>query len=84
MASIDKLYLTLEQRNEFYAWCEQNYKPALRYFYPREDWEYMAQEDGVLATTNFPTEVDAWLLDNCTLGYIVEMIKDQYGIETNY
>lgn len=79
MAAIDKIYAKKEQREELYAWCEVNKPEALRYFY---DWYSPEWDDGLEhPITNFPEEIDMWLITNCPLSWVVAYIKDQYGIE---
>jgi hypothetical protein len=31
--------------------------------------------------SNFPESIDMWLLKNCTIEWVVNYIKDQYGIK---
>lgn len=79
MASIDKIYAKKEQREELYKWCKENKPEALHYFYDwySPDWD----DDLEHPITNFPEEIDMWLIDNCPLAWVVARIKDQYGIE---
>jgi hypothetical protein len=30
--------------------------------------------------TNFPEEIDMWLLENCPMKWVTGRIKDQYGL----
>jgi len=76
VASIDKLYGTWEQYDEFYSWCAKYNPGALEYFY-FYDWK----DDQSHPMTNFPERYDKWLLKNCTLDFVIQQIKEQYGIE---
>ena len=76
MASIDKIYGTNEQYDEFHAWCKKNKRAALKYFYQREDFN---PEDRPI--TNFPEEIDMWLIENCPIDWVVAYIKHQYGMD---
>lgn len=79
MAAIDKIYAKKEQYLEFRTWCEKNKPEALGYFYDWPDSEEW--NDGRNhPITNFPEWLDMWLLDNCPIGWVVEYIKDQYGM----
>ena len=82
MASIDKIYGTKEQHDEFRAWVQENNPDLLRYFYNWDgEWLYDGSEHPI---TNFPTTVDVWLYNNCPIGWVVEYIRDQYdGEPTN-
>ena len=77
MASIDKIYGTIEQYDEFHSWCAANKPDALRFFYQRDG--YVTDQRPI---TNFPEAVDMWLLDNCHIDWVVGRIKAQYGIDT--
>ena len=76
MASIDKIYATKEQRNEFHAWCITNKPEALRYFYQWWDEWNDGKEHPI---TNFPEKIDRWLLKNCPIDWVIARIKAQYG-----
>ncbi len=75
MASIDKIYGTKEQYDEFHQWCEDNYPKALEYFY---GWDWT--NDKVHPITNFPIEIDGYLLIVCDIPWVVDRIKDQHGL----
>jgi hypothetical protein len=74
MAGIDKIYGTTAEYDEFKAWCKKHRPSALDYFYPRE-----ATGDFGRQITNLPTEEDIWLYDNCTIGWVVNRIREQYN-----
>lgn len=79
MASIDKIYATKKQRDEIYSWCEENYKEALPFFYEwYEEWDW-EEENEQFPITNFPEEIDTYLLYNCPIKWVTDYIKDQYG-----
>ena len=77
MASIDKIYGTREQWKEFHKWCEENCPPALKYFYSIEDQSWEAEE---IMITNFPSEVDHFMLYNCDIEWVTDRIWDQHGL----
>jgi hypothetical protein len=79
MAAVDKIYGNRWQSEEFKSWCEKNNKPALNYFY-YWDWDNLDSDENH-CITNFPTEIDKWLLDNCPIDWVKEAIKEQYGIK---
>lgn len=74
MAAVDKIYATKAQRDELYSWCEINKPDALRYFY---DWCWDDNLNHPI--TNFPGEIDMWLLKNCPITWVTDYIRDQYG-----
>ena len=102
MASIDKIYGTQEQYNEFKKWLYENqkfiritydydtvtingvirkrnikYREVLPsdYLYPRNGYDKSNRP-----IANFPEKIDKWLLKNCKIEWVVERIKEQYGI----
>ena len=77
MAGIDKIYGTTKQYDEFHTWMAANAPEYLRHFYERGNYE----DDFTRPIANLPESADRWLLDNCPLGWVVERIKEQYGIE---
>lgn len=78
MASIDKIYGTESEYDEFYAWASANRPDILKYFYSRDlGWKPEEQRP----ITNFPENVDMWLLENCPLEFVIARIKWQYDIE---
>jgi hypothetical protein len=79
MAAIDKIYGNRWQYEEFEQWCSKNYRVALEYFY-KWDWDNMDSEE-IHCITNFPTEIDKYLLNYCPIDWVKEQIKDQYCID---
>lgn len=81
MAAIDKIYGSNEQYDEFWMWAREAKPFILKWFYPKGDYNKNSPHgyDKSRPITNFPTEVDMWLLVSCPLGWVVERIKDQYG-----
>jgi hypothetical protein len=81
MASIDKIYGTAEEFEEFKDWMKKNNKDACKYlYYPDDDtWETEWNDDKTHPMSNFPEEIDIWLYKNCPLDFIVERIAEQYG-----
>lgn len=75
MAGIDKIYGSDDQYNELRAWLTEHKPEALRHLYQEEypnDWI-------TRPISNFPEEIDMWLLDNCELDWVVSRLKEQYN-----
>lgn len=77
MAGIDKIYGTNEQYDEFYSWAQKKEPSILDYFYPRDDF---VDEGYGRPITNFPENVDMWLLKYCPLEFVVSRIRQQYNL----
>jgi hypothetical protein len=84
MAAIDKIYGTQKQYNELKEWLKENQKPIKckwgmlmpgNYLYPRNGYNKERRP-----ISNFPHEVDKWLLKNCPIEWVTDNIKEQYGI----
>lgn len=75
MAAVDKIYGNYLQYIQFLNWCKKNNPDALKYFY---DWDQGAIRQCI---TNFPEEVDRWMLNNCTIKWVKEYIKEQYELD---
>ena len=75
MAAIDKIYATKAERDEFHQWCSGHKPDALPYFY---DWKW--SDDGTYPITNFPEDIDGWLVLNCPIEFVLERIGEQYGL----
>ena len=80
MAAIDKIYGTPAQYYEFRAWCANHCPAAVDYFYP-ERYALRTDTNGKLPLTNFPERIDMWMLENCTLEWVVEYIMWQYNLK---
>jgi len=80
MASIDKIYGTLEQYDEFHAWCLLHKPEALKRFYPRDGFK--TPNDRPI--TNFSTEMDEWMWDNCPLAWVRARLAVQYGWDDSH
>lgn len=78
MASIDKIYGTLEQYDEFLAWVTENKPEYLKYFYESR-FDIPASESRPI--TNFSKEADVWIADHCQMMWAIDRIIEQYGIE---
>ena len=74
MASIDKIYGTNEQYEEFHSWCENHAPGMLEFFYEKDGYE---QE--VRPITNTPIYADVWLWKNCNIDFVKDQLKDMYG-----
>jgi hypothetical protein len=77
MAAVDKIYGTHEQYKEFRSWCYENKNEALQYFYL---WDTDDKYSHVICL--LPEELDLWMLHHCTLEWVVESIREQYGLLT--
>ena len=74
MASIDKIYGTHPQREEFLAWILEH-KPKAKVHFYEWLWEDVDQEHPI---TNFPEKVDRWLWVNCPIQFVRERLMEQY------
>lgn len=79
MASIDKIYGTKAQYKKFFRWMDANHPAWLRHFYPIPNRRLKRDEE--FAMTNFPVDVDRYLLNNCPLDFVIKALREQYGIE---
>jgi hypothetical protein len=77
MATIDKIYGTTMEYDEFYEWCQRRKPEALKSFYPRNDYDNTKNRP----ITNFPEHIDEWMLENCPIKFVTDRIKEQYGKE---
>ena len=78
MAAIDKIYGTRAQRDQFWSWCAKHKPAALQYFY---SWYNEYDDDDEAPITNFPEDIDMWLLANCPIKFVTGRVKEQYSIE---
>ena len=76
MAAVDKIFGRKEQRDEFYNWCRENKPEICKLFYTWDD-----KKGKVQTLTNLPEELDMWLLENCTIKFVTNRIKEQYDLE---
>jgi hypothetical protein len=77
MAAVSKISGTQAQYDEFLNWCEHNKVEALRYFYHPTDVFF--EPDGIRPITDIQdTDLDMWLVANCTIKWVVEDIREQY------
>jgi len=81
MAGIDKIYGTEDQFIEFKNWLEVNKPDAIKYLYHGDYASDPFFKDREKPISNFPEEVDRWLLKNCDIDWVISRIKDQYGLE---
>lgn len=81
MTSIDKIYGNKEQYVEFQNWCEENNPQLLKYFYEDLENYDSLNYDEIRPITNFPEEIDNWLLNHCPLDWVINRIKFQYDIK---
>lgn len=75
MAAIDKIYGSKGQWIELDKFLRKHKKHEwLKYL------RTMPNNDSFdNPISNFPREVDMWLMDNCPLDFVQERLKEQYG-----
>lgn len=97
MAAIDKTYIkTYSQYKEVYDWCKDivvtldnifnkniSFKPVDFIYEWTEDDFNQLPENGELVLWNTPYYMDKWLIRNCSIDFIQERLKEQYGEEYN-
>jgi len=76
LTAVDKIFGRYDQHDEFRRWCEEHNPDALQYFY---EWYWSDCEKHPIA--KFPTSVDMWMLKNCPIAWVVERIRNQYGLD---
>ena len=74
MAAIDKIYGTTEQYDELKNWLADHATWAMKYLYPRDG--YINNDRPI---SNFPVNIDIWLLKKCKIDWVINKIKEQYG-----
>lgn len=91
MAVIDKTYIkTYNQYKEVCDWCKDvvvtfdinkkiKFKPSdFIYEYTEDDFKNLP-ENGELVLWNTPCYMDKWLIRNCSIDFIQNRLKEQYG-----
>ncbi len=76
MAGIDKIYGTLEMYDALWAWADLCCPQIIKHFYSRDG--FICAAGDLRPITNFPEEIDMWLINNCPLKWVVKAIKEQY------
>jgi len=84
MAKIDTIYGTRKQYKELYSWCKERRKAIeeickhdpLKCFY---DIDY--QNSDVVVVADFPISIDFYLLRNCNIEWVQEIIRYKHKIE---
>lgn len=74
MASIDKIYGTNEQYDEFYSWCKENAVEMIDFFYQKDDYGGESRP-----ITNTPIYADVWLWKNCDIKFVKKQLESMYG-----
>jgi enoyl-CoA hydratase/carnithine racemase len=70
----DEIYGTRQQCDELYKWCLEHYPGHENAFYSY-DWD-----DGEHPIARFTTIDNVWLFRNCPFSFVVERIREQYGL----
>ena len=93
MAAIDKIYGTQEQYDDLEDWLKGNEKPircrvGMEWIKNRPIYESSLPSEWLYSKkgydkddrpiSNFPNEIDRWLLKNCPLQWVTDKIKEQY------
>ena len=73
MAAIDKIYGTKKQWQQLRDWLEKHKPDALCYMYKKPP-----NSCGEYPLSNFPSEIDYWLISNCPLDFVQERLQEQY------
>ena len=79
MAGIDRIYGSNKQYDEFFLWVKENNKDLIPFFYPKEGYIAVLERP----ITNFPVWADKWLLKTCSIKWVINYIREQYGIKDN-
>ena len=74
MAGIDKIYGSQKEYLEFKNWLTENRPDALQYVYEEKGFNEIDRP-----ISNFPENIDKWLMKNCSLNFIQVRLKEQYG-----
>lgn len=83
MAGIDKIYGTSYQWGMLRDWLKANDRYFLIKGEIRMASEYLydcPDQNKTGPLSNFPAEIDAWLLNECHLKWLTDRIKEQYGL----
>ena len=80
MAGIDKIYGNKAQYKEFRKWLKRNKPEAVDYLYPPYPKERSRAKEN-MPISNFPKEIDMWLLHNCPIDFVVRRIREQYSLD---
>lgn len=82
MASIDKLFGTINQYHELLKWLKVNDKTLINSLYMEED--SLPEDDGSSDYTiaNFSILEDKWLYLHCPLDFVINRISEQYDAQT--
>ena len=73
MAAIDKIYGTQDQYLELKNWLDDNCPEYKIYLYPEDGYDKKYRP-----ISNFHSDVDDWLKENCSLEFVQERLKEQY------
>lgn len=74
MAGIDKIYGTQGQYLELEKWLDDNHPDYKRYLYPKDGYD-----KDYRPISNFPSKIDDWLKENCTINFVQDRLKVQYS-----
>ena len=79
MAGIDKIYGTYEQQKQLRKYLNNVAPQFLHCLYDYD--QDINDEIGIRPISNFSTEADIFLWDNCPLPFVIERLKEQYNNE---
>lgn len=78
MATVDKIYGTKHQYDHFIDWCRENNPGTVKYFYEDNKSKDFNDQRPIC---NFPIDIDHWMLNYCPIDFVINQIKEQYGIK---
>ena len=70
------IYGSIAQYDEFYEWCKEHRPDALGCFYDRNGYD----NQNYRPITNFPEELDMWMLEHCPLEFVLKRLKNKYNL----
>ena len=81
MACIDKMFATEKQYLELYDWCKKNKPYLLKYLVTKEYYNGYPDKNEKNKIAIFPEKMDMWLLENCSIKWVTDRIKEQYNYD---
>lgn len=74
MAYIDKIYGNIQQWFELWRYLEEKCPEGLKHMYECPD----SSDGNEWPLSNFPREIDVFLMENCDIDFVVDRLKEQY------